>query len=334
MDMRSLRIGICVIAAVCVAADKPRMIVGVNTVTTQVFAPGRYSHFRCDSDGNIYLRVYTGELTSPVVKVSPEGKLLTTFLSDSPSKLVSIQDFWVTSTGEVFVLAEKGGGEGAILVFDADGKSKEEVLLDVPVRPNQLAVFASGDFLVGGREVVVPLEERSVANGSPFLAIFNSRGQLLKRIQLPKDVKPKAKQPLTRADLNYAETVVNSATEISDDGTVYFVRHTRTGPVYAISAGGRVTRTVRLKPPEGAILSTVKVARGTVAAEFVKNGADDGRALSVIIQIIDLKSATKLAEYLSTPPLGPDFACYEPNSFTFIASDQNGHLTITSAAGQ
>src|SRR6266436_4058046 len=284
MDMRSLRIGICVIAAVCVAADKPRMIEGVNTVTTQVFAPGRYSHFRCDSDGNIYLRVYTGELTSPVVKVSPEGKLLTTFLSDSASKLVSIQDFWVTSTGEVFVLAEKGGGEGAILVFDADGKSKEEVLLDVPVRQNQLAV-------------VVPLEERSVANGSPFLAIFNSRGQLLKRIQLPKDVKPKAKQPLTRADLNYAETVVNSATEISDDGTVYFVRHTRTGPVYAISAGGRVTRTVRLKPPEGAILSTVKVARGTVAAEFVKNGADDGSALSVIIQIIDLKSATKLAEY-------------------------------------
>ncbi len=302
---------VVVIVTLCEAADNSRPIDMVKTVSTKLLAPGRYSRFKCDLDGNIYLRVYTGDNRSPVVRVSPDGKTITTFALPSVQDLSGVQDFWVTSDTDLYVLAEKAPDEGYVLSFDADGTYKNKVRLDIPIRPNQIAVFASGDFLVAGREPVIPGTGRSVANGPPFVGIFNNRGQLLKRIQLRKDVKPNPKQPLRRADLNYAEGIVNSATEPSDDGKVYFMRRGVDGPIYAISPSGIITKTIHLTPPKGASLSTIKVASGRLAAEFVRNTADNSQVESVITQIIDLTSGKKVAEYSSVPPLGPDLLVLE-----------------------
>jgi hypothetical protein len=321
------------ITALCQAVDNPRPIELEKTITTQLLAPGRYSHFRCDSDSNVYLRVYEGGRLSPVVRVSADGKTTTTFSLPSTHDLTAIQDFWVASNGEVSVLGEKAPDEGYILFFDADGQYRNAVRLEVPIRPNQIAVFPSGDLLVAGREPSHHEPHKSLANSSPFVGIFNSRGQLLKRIQLRKDVKPRPKQP-GRADLKYAETVVGSTTESDGSGNVYFIRKAADGPVYAVSPSGVIAKTIRLSPPKGAVLSTVKVAGDRLAAEFFRNTADDSQVESVITQIVDLGSSKKLAEYSSVPPLGPDFACYQPDSFTFLFTDNNGYLTLLEATGR
>jgi hypothetical protein len=316
-----------------IAADKSRIIEGVSTINTQLLAPVRFSHFRCDSSGNVYIRPYTGERIVPVVRISFDGKHLLKFVSDSEKDFTSIPDFWVADNGDVMLLAEKGHGQSYILQFDSDANYKGEIPLDVSVRASQLAVFPSGDYLIGGREVVPPGKGKSIANGKPFIGIFNGRGQLIKQLHFERDVKPNPKQPSNKADLDYADMLVSSASEVSDDGSIYFVRHTPSGPIYLISDRGLVMKTWRLKPPEHSVLSTVKVARETLAAEFVLT-AGDGRAASVVMQIVDLHSGLKMTEYVSTPPLGPDFACYKPNSFKFIATDENGYITLTDAVGR
>lgn len=337
---RLLRFSVLAFVMVCMCAaandSQQRPLELVRTVPTSLLAPGRYSRFRCDADHNIYLRTYTGDRRSPVLRISPDGKKITVFELQSDQELSGIQDFWVTNYGDVYVLADKGRDEGYVVTFDSDGKYKETVRLEASIRPNQIAVFSSGDFLVAGRIPVVPGSGKSPANGGPFVGIFNNRGQFLKRIEFHKDLKPGAKTP-RKADLTYADAIVNSSSVSSDDGTVYFMRDTKYGPVYAVSPSGTVTRIIRLKPPEGARLSTVKIARGRLAAEFlmdVVGGTQEGEVESVVTQIIDLISGKKVEEYRSAPPLGPDFVCYEPNSFTFLTNDENGYLQILEANGR
>ena len=330
---------VLVIVTTCQGGDDSRPIEAVKTVPTRLLAPGRYSRLRCDSDGNIYLRVYTGDRRSPVVRVSPDGKKLTTFEIDPELDLSGVQDFWVTDYGELYVLAEKGSDEGYVLSFDADGKFKDKVRLDVPIRPNQIAVFDSGDLLVAGREPATSSSGRSSANGSALVGIFNNRGQLIKRIEFRKDIKPNPKHSIRRADLHYAEAIVNSSTVSSDDGQVYFMRHGPDGPVYAVSSRGTITKTLHLIPPQGALLSTVKVAKGNLAAEFIINSVNSQIAgpapvESVITQIYDLSTGKEVMEYSSVPPIGPDLACYQSDSFKYLTTDNDHYLEILESIGR
>ena len=331
---------VLVVVRTCLGGGVDRPIENVATVSTRLLAPGRYARLRCDSDGNVYLRVDTGDRRSPVVRVSHDGKTLTTFSTDTDPDLSGVQDFWVNDYNDVFVLGEKGRDEGYVFSYDADAKLKGEVRVDMPIRPNQIAVFSSGDLLIAGREPVSDTSRRNFANGAPFVGIFNSRGQLIKRIELQKDIKPNPKRPLLHADLDYAEEVVNSSTISSDDGNVYFMRRGPTGPIYAISSAGTVTKTMRLVPPRGAVkLSTAKVARGTLAAEFILNRLDSGLegpspVDSVITQIYNLNTGKMMTEYKSVPPIGPDLACYDANSFKYLTVDSDYYLQILETEGR
>jgi len=316
------------------AADSFRELEVESTVTTHVIAWGRYSRFRCDSGGNIYLRIWNEDLKSPVTRVSGDGEKVTQFVIPADEDLAGIQDFWVADDGHLYILADKPPDKAYVLSFDADGKHKSSTQLDVPLRANQIAVFDSGDFLIAGRQSVPPEPGAALANGAPFVGIFNDRGQLLKKVEFGKDIKPDPKQPLLRADLHYAEAIVGSATAAGDDGTVYFMRRGIDGPIYAVSAAGLITKTIRLKPPEDAHLATVKIAKGTLAAEFLRKTGDDSRIESILTQLIDIRTGRKITEFKSVPPLGPDFACYSPDEFTFLSNDEKGYLTILRAKGR
>src|SRR3981081_2598742 len=87
------------------AGDDFRELVITSTVTTRIVAWGRYSRFRCDSDGNIYLRVYNEDLKSPVIRVSADGQKVTQFVIPVDEGLSGIQDFWATGDSELYVLA-------------------------------------------------------------------------------------------------------------------------------------------------------------------------------------------------------------------------------------
>lgn len=304
-------------------------------VTTHIFGPGRFARFKCDSNQNVFLRVYDGNSASPVLRISADGSKSTKFSipEDSDTASARTQDFWVSQFGEVYVLVEQPPETGNIFVFDSDGKFKRKIQLDIPIRPHQIAVYPSGTLLVAGREPASADRRKIAANASPIVALFNNRGQLLKRIELKGEVKPNVKAPTEKPDLSYAEAVVASMAESDEEGNIYFVRRTSSGQVYRVKESGIAKSTVRLTAPEGASLSQVKIAKGMLAAEYLTR-ASDGQIESIITQVINTSSGEKVAQYTSEIPLGPDLACFgAPKSFTFVSNDGEGYLEMIQATG-
>ncbi len=312
--------------------ENPRPLEISNVVTTDVLAPALVLPAKCDAGGNAYVRIYQmDERKSTVLRVSRDGKHVARFSLEPMVELTRAHDF-ATNGGEVYVLASQGADEAYVVRFDADGKHEDTVKLDMPLQPSQIAVFPSGDLLVAGREPASS-EVGSAARTLPFLGIFTSRGQLVKRILLQNDVKPDNTKDKAIANRKYLEALVGSVVEPGDDGKLYLMRRTARGPVYAISSGGVVEKIVIPAPPQGARLSGIKVAKGRLAAQFVRTTPDD--STEVIIRIIDLQSRKNIAEYAhSNYQIGSALACYSPDSFVFLAPGEGYKLTVVTAEGK
>jgi len=324
---------VMLIPALSQGTENPRPLDVANVVTTDLLAPALVLPAKCDGDGNAYVRVYQmEERKSTVYRISRDGKGVARFSLESMVELTRAHDFAPGSGGEVHVLASKGADEAYVVTFDADGKHEDTVKLEVPLQPGQIAVFASGDLLVAGREPASS-DLGSAATAHPFLGIFTSRGQLVKRLLLRNDVRPENIKNKARANSKYLEAVVGSAIEPGDDGRLYLMRRTAGGPVYAISSGGVVEKVVLPASPQGARLSAIKVAKGRLAAQFVRDRPDDSP--EVIIKVVDLESKETIAEYThSNYQIGTALACYRPDSFIFLVPGEGYKLTVVTAEGK
>jgi hypothetical protein len=140
---------------------------------------------------------------------------------------------------------KKGDSRDYIARFDRDGSYKGALKLDSDLHPVQLATFDSGIFVVA---VVDP-------NKTPRVGLLNSSGQLLKFLQLPKDITDRQKS----AEKSFAAASGQSAsTDViamlsqfySSNGNVLLIRAGNVTPIYEIRESGEV-RPVRLKIPDG-----------------------------------------------------------------------------------
>jgi hypothetical protein len=163
----------------------------------------------CDADGNPYVKTF-GSAGMQVFGFT--GKGLVTFetskMTDIPEP--SLRNLFVSSSG-IYVLVtglenvrneevtvknadgqeskrveKKGESRDYIARFDLDGSYKGALKLDSDFHPMQLATFDSGTFVVAGMD----------QNKTPRVGLLNSSGQLLKFLQLPKDItdRPKSAQ--------------------------------------------------------------------------------------------------------------------------------------------
>ncbi len=324
---------VMLVAAPSQEVENPRLLEISNVVTTDVVASALVLPAKCDMDGNVYARVYPAEeRKATVYRVSRDGKEVVQFSLQSMAELTRVHDFAPGTRGEVYVLASKGSDEAYVVGFDADGKYTDMVKLEIPLQPSQIAVFATGDLLVAGR---APASSSlgSAASSRPFLGIFTNRGQLLKRLLLQNDVRLENTKDKASATRSYLEALVGSVVEPGDDGKLYLMRRTAGGPVYAISSGGVVEKTVLPVSPQGARLTAIKVAKGRLAAQFVRDTPDD--STEVIIKIVDLQSRKNIAEYThSNYQIGSALACYSPDSFVFLVPGEGYKLTVVTAEGK
>jgi hypothetical protein len=272
-DHRQPTLQLCAVLILCStcfgqAVPRTAALKIVSVEKTSEIASSLVIPAKCDLAGNAWVRIAGDKVgAGPILRISPDGKTLVKYTLDAiPPEVAAdarIRSFAPGAGDELVVLLEKQGEETQhyLVRYGSDGEFRSSSRLDAPLRPSFLGTFPSGDLLIGGDEL--PPDPKTLPAGTPispnlkgFVGIFNNRGLLLRRIALKGDLKPKdqkaknpAGDPYFKQDIEYRTAIVLSSAETGEDGNVYLMRNTPTGPVYVISPSGTVYKSISLIPP-------------------------------------------------------------------------------------
>src|SRR5262249_39665904 len=148
------------------------------------------------------------------------------------------RDFAVTPNGDFYEVTYLGKtGQAFVLSFSSDGSVKSRIKLGAPpFSPVRFAVFKSGEYLVSA---VTYWPDQS-----PFIAVFDASGKLVKRLNEPAERTEKAERGRdTGTTSDSTMRAAEKGIAISgSDGNVYLLRATSPAQVLAISPGGEVLR--------------------------------------------------------------------------------------------
>jgi hypothetical protein len=356
-DRERATVHLCGVLILCVGAlgqAEPRtgVLKVLSIVTTSEVASSLVLPAKCDATGNAWVRVASDKVGGgPILKITPDGKNLVRYTLDAiPPEVASdarMRSFAPGLGDELVVLLEKQTDEiqSYLVRYDSDGGFRSSSRIEAHLRPSFVGIFPSGDLLIGGEELppdpkTLPAGQPSSPNRPAFLGLFNNRGQLLRRISIGGDLKPKKRPAETPAgeryfkiDTEYKSAMVLSIAETGEDGNIYLTLNTPAGPVHVVSPSGTVSSSLRLVPPKGANLSTVKIASGRLIVLYTRNKPDADEIDQVLLNELDLSSGEKVAEYShSNFHIGSVLACAAPPFYTFLGADEAGHLTIVKTA--
>ena len=305
-----------------------------DTVEAQILVDTAAYPAKCNSDQDVYVRFFDGRVLPPT-KVSADGRKATAFGLEGTryDHHARIWDFSPASGGgihELIFYRIKDEEGYRLLTFSADRALEHDVPLDIAFGAQHLAVFGNGDFLIEGRAAV---PGRGGHAGHPVLVIVNSRGQVVRKLkpegdlQLPKRTSTKSPDEPDSAEGEFNRSINLSTAFSGDDGKVYVIRESATGPLFAISADGTV-RTIQLPRYNDAIITTALVAKGRVLLRYATPqdlGEGGRRKIGLgFYSLYDLASLEKIAEYgvdLTSPIRNSIPACYDSSQLTFLNID-------------
>lgn len=358
MQLRAAVLSLCALLLAASAAalqeEQARQVPRLKLKVKHVYVASEFNvpimaPFRCDSNGNVYLRFYQFAqlLAAPIVKLSAEAKTVARFSPGSVPgfKNFTTHDFAVDGRGGVHLLVTNTideRNEPYILSFREDGTHERSIRLSGSFRPARLALFPTGDFLVTGLAVSLR-EEDSRPDYEPFTGIFDATGSQLRKLTLPGDVKlqpqtespgknstkPAEQQGRARAPL--AEVSTGEAL-VGQDGNVYLMRRTAKPLVYVISPAGELLRKLEVAPPsEKAEPWAMKYGGGKLVVTFNEPAEKKEQGQIQIISLVDTETGERQMDYVASGAVGGGLICYTPNSFRFFGSTEDGHLTIEDA---
>lgn len=303
-----------------------------NLGIVETISPGTSSSalspFRCDGDGNLYYRKATADPQVSVDKYDAKGRLQTSFaIVNTGIKDVVPYSFFVTKKGEVFQAAGiKGGHDTYVVSYSSDGQVASKTKLDIQdFAPYNLAVFPSGEYLIGGYQH--PHHKGDAEY--PLTALFDSSGKLVKNIQIKRDSSitddSQPSQPVTGVNLAVAAGQVG----VADDGNAYLLRNTDPALIYGVSAAGELVRTITVKSDLlGALPYSMLVSGNDAAILFSLKDTNETE-----LRIIDLTTGDTKAVLKPVAQLGRQLACANPPDFTFLSA-KDGQRIIYRAAPQ
>ena len=319
------------------------------------------SQTKCDPDGNVYGQFSTGS-TSALTRISADGRQPTSFplsavadLGDQNSSPPAVAEFAVGTDGSVYLLLrtrhqDSGDGppsmEYRVVSFNSDGKYHSQFKLDDGLVLNRMAVFSSGDLMLAGNEPDpdVPLSDRRI----PFAGVFDSSGRFMKEISMPRNLRsPDGSQNQSAPSNNWTRRdrfAVRGSAQGADDGNVYLLPNVAGAPVYVLSQGGEIVRTIKLDSAADERLG-MSVAAGRLiswaqhvdSSRFRRTAAPAPEQASTVasgdslFRIFNLQTGELAAEYTASADLGT-FACYSYDGFVFLRQDQaTRHLQVVTA---
>jgi hypothetical protein len=297
---------------------------------------------QCDADGNPY--VYTfGPSGRQILGLTPKGVITfaTNQMTDIPEPaagdfFVADSAVYVLVTGieyarkdevaykdeagqETKQLETKGESGDYIARFDSDGSYRGALKLDAGFHPIQVAAFGSGNFVLAG------LDEGK----TPRVGLFNSSGQLVKYLELAKDItdRPKsAEKSFEHSGLHASVDVIAMFAKFySYHGNVLLVRAGNTTPIYEIRESGEV-RAVRVKAPNGVAIDHLIPSDHNWFIDVRKGSLEEK---TDTIYEVSPETGELLREYRieSEDRLKEDLSCVIQDSFSGIRHQQ-GRLTV------
>jgi len=308
---------------------------------------------QCSPDGSPYVSTHlggmdiaefthSGVVTFPANKVNdvPEPHFADFFVSDSGvyvhvTGLENVHNeelqFTDSITGKQHSeWVRRGEPRDYIAQFSTDGSYKSAVKVDVPrFTAYQIAAFDSGNFLVAG------VDDQKV----PRIALLNPSGQIVKYIELPKDITENSKSAQNVLKAWNVTTDIGAAALFAQfvpyRQNVLFIRSMMDTPIYEIRDGGEV-HTIKVKPPSGYRMGSVIPSDRNWLIEFEKPipGGDFGAAERRVDEVNPetgefLHSFELAADSRTSTKMERGISCWYQNTFSAIRYKQ-GQLTLYS----
>ena len=158
----------------------------------------------------------------------------------------------------------------------------------------------------------------------PFIAIFDSSGKFVRKLELPDDIKmpdidsSKSENP----DTTGLQAVDLSQFVVTEDGTAYLLRAGSTPKIYAISSAGEVVHSFPLSTPgEDVSVPSMLYSNGRLAFDFFVPVSKGDPRRHLVIRVVDAQDGHTLWDYLLAKDIYGIPACYSGQSFTLIQGD-------------
>jgi hypothetical protein len=272
-----------------------------------------FGESQCDRDGNMYF--HGGETDfrhGQIFRLSSDGatgKFFRITGKYADADLAGFDSFWVTSDGEVFILAANAG-EKYVFTFDSNGVVKDPVILKVgeDVQVSDFAVFDNGFFFVWGYH-----DEKSpqALQGKPYAAVLAESGDLVRELSIP----------VPKVDLGNLGAPTDGAVA-SYAGNLYFL-----GPdqIAVVSVTGETTRRLKFhKQDPEAVATKLYLSAGMAVIGVNKistKGPTKGQIQRSFIAL-DQSSGDLIGYYKPSEKLGCCDVCFSRTAgLKFLQSD-------------
>ena len=274
---------------------------------------GYFGEGQCDRDGNMYFHSSDSDFRhSQIFRLSSDGSSGTFFRITgkfADADLAGFDSFWITSGGEVFILATNAE-EKYVFTFDHNGTVKDPVVLKVgaDVQLTDFAVFDNGFLFVWGYHNE---KSRKDLRGKPYTAVLTDAGELVKELSIP----------MPAVDLGNLAALSDGAVA-SYAGNLYFL-----GPdqITVLSVTGETIRKLRYHKPDSEAVATKLYLSGGMAVIAVNKistkGATRGQVERSFIAL-DQSSGELMGYYKPSAQLGSGDVCFSrADGLTFLQVD-------------
>lgn len=297
---------------------------------------------KCSPEGELYLRFARGVPEPGVSIVSLNGKLHRRSLASIPELSdSSFLDYTPGPGGSASLLVgrrknPRSDGDFYVVTLRDSGNVITKIDTQPGLALRQIAAFGAGSFAVAG--FLKGPDNRA----EPLLEIIDSNGRVQTQVSLVGDLGAKeVAQSHLIADSKdspaeaYAGWLEVSSLQTADDGRVYLMRRSPEGPVFLITAGGAIQKLMLKTPERHAVLSSVKLNHGILAAEYYLPSFSSSTPRTYYLTLTDVVTGHQMQKirYQSGQNIGVGMACYTDKGFEFLSQDSEGYPQIGFAVG-
>ncbi|HKW19600.1 MAG TPA: hypothetical protein VJO35_18975 [Terriglobales bacterium] len=296
---------------------------------------------QCDSDGAPYVKV-AGVDGWEILGFTSKGVITfaTSQMTDIPQP--RIENFYVGSSVYVLVtgldnarqeevvdtdeegkpvkfVRTKGDPIDYIARFDRDGSYRGALKLDSDFHPLQVAAFDSGTFVAAGLD----------GSNKPRVALMNSSGQILKYLEMPKNLE--SVKSSERSFSDSGSDVIAMFTQVYSDNKLVLLVRAGTTLIYEIQESGEVKAVKAMLPSGVAVDHLVPSDRNWIIA--ARSRPLDAESES--IYELQPQTGAVVAKYriLKTDSPSATLSCQSQNSFSGI-DHEKGRLTVLKGSAE
>jgi hypothetical protein len=296
-----------------------------------------FGPYSCDSKGNVFLGIYNGpDDPQSFIKVDKDGNIKGRFVPPADKDVEPGPR--AVSDGEVYqLLRDSKKGQNFIVKYGDSGGIKTKVTIAEGFElQGSFSVFKSGEFLIAASNQ----PRGNATRVKPFTGVFDSNGNLLKRIDFEDDAKiVKALEnhdesfvPTPNQRYNHNFAVIHGTAVPAPDGNVYVLRATIPAIVYVISPAGVVVRRFTVDSGELELLPRgLFQGDGELAVVFTRL-ATPNRDSVTRIKVINPATGDVTRSFDGGEHFKAGVVCFEsPDMFTFLGI-KDGKLALEHAS--